>query len=441
MGGCTTYVVKTIIQRIIDDYDIIGYPRLVRLNPNVPWKTRGNGALSLRIGKKGEDAYLKIGEINGTDVFSSHSMTQELDDNERKEVYRIIQEILAQQAHTEDDNTNPGFVLMQTPPEPTMYHDAVTRIVPLDEVLSFLKDRRALFEGYKNKRGLIGATAAIAWVPQDRTYEVIAYRKKERWGTKRDVDPASVQTMDAAVPSTFDNYDYQNKHNRITPNSPCPILFGIRGDHPGDLMTAASMIRGEPLDSWLVFESNQGTDDHLQRKLIRQVQPYESVIIEGHVEKNPWTIQGGHVLFSLRDDTGTIPCAAYEPTKEFRGLIRWLYHGDTVEVSGGVREQPLTVNLEKITVKHLSIVQKKRENPVCPVCGKHMKSKGTGQGYKCMVCKTTSNTPRYVDESRALFKGSYEVPVCARRHLSKPLKRTTTSKQRISIIGNAGTPR
>jgi len=288
---------------------------------------------------------------------------------------------------------------------------------------------------------LIGATAAIAWVPRDRTFEVIAYREKERWGTKRSVDSASVKTMDTMVPSTFDNYDYQNKHNRITPNSPCPILFGIRGDNVGDLMTAVSMIQSEPVDSWILFESNQGTDDHLQRTHVDQVQPYESVIIEGHVAENPKTIQGGHVFFTLTDTTGVIPCAAYEPTKEFRRIIRDLCTGDTIEVYGGVREQPLTVNLEKITVKHLATVQRKQENPVCPVCGKHMKSKGTGQGYKCMTCKTTSDQPLWTEQPRTLAPGSYEVPVCARRHLSKPLKRAIVSQRMVIATGTAGTRR
>ncbi len=432
---------KTIIQRIMDDYDVIGYPRLVRLNPNIPWKTRGNGALALCVGKKSGDAALKIGQINGEDVFSSGSFTEELDEHQRSDIFRLIQEILGQQARTDDDNTNPGFVMMRTPPGPAVYHDAVTRIVTLDEILSTLQENHARFEGFKNRRGLIGATAAIAWGPQDQTYEAIAYRAKERWGTKRRVDPASVMSMDAAVPSTFDNYDYRNKHNRITPNSPCPILFGIRGDDPEDLKTALTMIRSESVDSWLLFESNQGTDDHLQRKRTHQVQPYESVIIEGQVSKDPWTIQGGHVLFLLTDGTGTIPCAAYEPTKEFRGIIRGLHAGDSVEVYGGVREQPLTVNLEKITIRHLASVQTKQENPVCPVCRRHMKSKGRDQGYKCLSCKTISDQPFYVNQPRTLKPGAYEVPVCARRHLSKPLKRTVASPQKEITIGTAGTQR
>ena len=51
-----------------ENIDIIGYPRLVRLNPNIPWKTRGNGAISIQIGK-GKGKKTKIGEINGKNLF------------------------------------------------------------------------------------------------------------------------------------------------------------------------------------------------------------------------------------------------------------------------------------------------------------------------------------------------------------------------------------
>jgi tRNA(Ile2)-agmatinylcytidine synthase len=129
------------------------------------------------------------------------------------------------------------------------------------------------------------------------------------------------------------------------------------------------------------------------------------------------------VLFTIKDPTGTIPCAAYEPTKEFRNIVRQLCIGDIVEVYGGIRQQPLTINIEKLEIKHLTTVMVKTENPVCPTCGKHMKSKGTEQGYKCIKCRTTSVTPIIQEKPRTITKGFYEVPVCARRHLSKPLKR------------------
>src|SRR5262245_31853751 len=47
-GGCTTYTMALIseeLQRL--GFEIDGYPCLVRLNPNVPLKTRGNAALAL----------------------------------------------------------------------------------------------------------------------------------------------------------------------------------------------------------------------------------------------------------------------------------------------------------------------------------------------------------------------------------------------------------
>ena len=66
---------------------------------------------------------------------------------------------------------------------------------------------------------------------------------------------------------------------------------------------------------------------------------------------------------------------------------------------------------------------KKVENPVCPNCGKHMKSKGVNQGYKCIKCGIKSTKPSFKKVKREISLGFYEVPVCARRHLSMPLKR------------------
>ncbi|MCJ2534418.1 MAG: OB-fold nucleic acid binding domain-containing protein, partial [Candidatus Thermoplasmatota archaeon] len=76
----------------------------------------------------------------------------------------------------------------------------------------------------------------------------------------------------------------------------------------------------------------------------------------------------GFILFKIKDSTGTIDCAAYEPTKEFRHVVRDLVVGDVVEVYGGVRKKPLTVNIEKINIIRLKEISEKIENPVCPKC-------------------------------------------------------------------------
>jgi tRNA(Ile2)-agmatinylcytidine synthase len=367
-------------------------------------------------------------------VFCSLTFTKELDENEEKYLSTIVKETIDTQARIDDDNTNPGYALLLKKPDVDLYQKAVTKIVTLDVVENILHNQQAMFEGYKNGRGLIGATAAISWEPLDRTFELIVYRPQQRWGTKRQIDLKSVQQMDTNCPNTFDNYDARNHHNRIVPNSPCPILYGIRGNDVDELIIASTQVKSEPVDSWLLFETNQGTDNHLQKKQIAQIQPFESVIIEGSVVVNPFTIQGGHVLFTIKDTTGTISCAAYEPTKEFRNTVRGLHIGDFIEVYGGVREHPLTINLEKFEVKYLITQLVKTENPVCPSCNKHMKSKGIKQGYKCIRCGITSFTPIIQEQPRTIIKGFYEVPVCARRHLSKPLKRMNQETRSITAL-------
>lgn len=258
----------------------------------------------------------------------------------------------------------------------------------------------------------------------DKTYELISYRFEEKWGTKRYVDDESVKKIDDLYPSTFDNYDYENNHNRIVPNSPCPILYGIRGDSTKDLIKLKKLIKSEKISNWILFQTNQGTDDHIQNKEINQIKNFESVRVEGRVIAKPYTIKGGHVIFTITNNQNDkIDCAAYEPTKKFRNQIRELIIGDIVEVYGGVRKKPLTINIEKINVKKIVNNYVKLENPICPKCKKHMKSKGKNMGFKCLRCKTIRLNAEVVKKDRIIKPGFYEAPVCARRHLSKPLKR------------------
>ena len=48
-GLCTTYLAYRIAVDLRPDVEVLCYPRLVRLNPNVPFKTRGNAAVCLKI--------------------------------------------------------------------------------------------------------------------------------------------------------------------------------------------------------------------------------------------------------------------------------------------------------------------------------------------------------------------------------------------------------
>jgi tRNA(Ile2)-agmatinylcytidine synthase len=129
------------------------------------------------------------------------------------------------------------------------------------------------------------------------------------------------------------------------------VLFGIRGENPAIVTEAASLIRAEPLERSAVYRTNQGTDMHLlSAENLAEIRDMHSYRLEGTVSAVPKTIHGGHVIFPIRDKEGNeIDCAAFEPTKNFRLLIRKLRPGDKVALSGSVSSG--TVNIEKIEIK------------------------------------------------------------------------------------------
>jgi tRNA(Ile2)-agmatinylcytidine synthase len=111
---------------------------------------------------------------------------------------------------------------------------------------------------------------------------------------------------------------------------------------------------------------------------------------------------------------------AYEPTKNFRQIVREITKGDAVIAVGSYKKG--SINLEKIRVVELSYQVLSRP-PVCTVCNKRMTSDGTGKGYKCKKCGIHAQEPEIQKTSRTLKTGWYEVPPTARRHLAKPLCR------------------
>ena len=49
-GMCTTFLAYKIVNRLKkENVDFLDFPNLVRFNPNIPCKTRGNGAVGLKI--------------------------------------------------------------------------------------------------------------------------------------------------------------------------------------------------------------------------------------------------------------------------------------------------------------------------------------------------------------------------------------------------------
>lgn len=400
-GLCTTYLAAVLMERLRPFGTIAGLPRLVRLNPCARYKTRGNAAIAVTI-------------------------ETERPDEAKETAIKTLLEL----SDIQGKNTNPGLVIAEevTPSMRTFYRRALTEILEIREAREILDSEEIWHLGLKKGRGLIGALAAAAATLDDRTYELIAYRERRRWGTPRVLDAESVWRADAATyPSTWDSVDRTNGRIVFSPHSPDPVLFGIRGDDTDAIERAFHAIVSEPPERMVLYVTNQGTDAHILDGDIGSTTDDRSYRLRGRVASVPRTIEGGHVFFTLCSLSGAseIVCAAFEPTKQLRDVVRSLMPGDEIEVLGAVRSG--TLNLEKLDI--LDLTQASNiEPPLCPECGRRMKSAGRRQGYRCRRCRTRAERPVARAIQRDLEPGLYEVPPSARRHLSKPLVRTKDTR-------------
>lgn len=415
LGGCTTYLCAKIVEKLSSlNVTFIDYPLLIRLNPNVPFRTRGNAALCLRIKIK-EDL--------------------------EEAVKQIVLEEIKRGANLSFRNTNPGIVFYEgekiPPALKKLSIKTMQDIVTVKEALKTAETVGAEIHTLKNTRGIIGALAAIgSLLENDHTYEILTYRIPENYGKPRKLDFASIKNMNSATyPNTFCNID--DGRVLITPHGPDPILYGIRGETAEIVYAAHNMVISlEPIERWIIFRSNQGTDMHLRLiKNISQVRPYASVILDGEVCGKPKTIPGGHIIVQIKDSTGKIDCAAYEPTGPFREVIKHLIPGDQVRVYGGVRPasslHPLTINLEKIEILKLAPLFVK-SNPKCTMCGKSMTSMGKNKGFKCKKCglKSSIFEKSTLEVPRPLSEKLYLPPPRAHRHLTRPKERIGKSSKK-----------
>jgi len=390
-GMCTTYLGAVLARRLIREHMLVHEARLVRLNPNVTFKTRGNAAIALDVTGDMDRAFaISCAVVEGLADFSC-------------------------------ENTNPGVVVVDMPPDPAFYKKAVTDFCQINEAIDLLEATGARYRGYKNRRGLIGATAAVASVLEDRTSEILVYRQPERWGTPRDVDRASLfAAEEATFPHTWDTVDKANDVVVCVPHTPDPVLFGIRGESPSWVMAARCMVQSERPAFEQIWVTNQGTDAHLLEGSIGFLIEGLSYRVQGNVDDEPVTGTGGHVSLTIINGDQAVRCMAYEPTKNFRQMVRELKTGDEVIAVGSYKKN--SINLEKIRVVSLPPAITRRP-PFCTACNKRMTSDGKDKGWKCKKCGAHAGEPEERGVPRALKPGWYEVPPTARRHLAKPLCR------------------
>ncbi len=405
-GGCTTYVAAVLVERLMGlGAEFNGYPTLLRLNPNTPWKTRGNASVCLRL---------------------------KIDESLYGAVQNAVKELVDEYGEFSCDNTNPGIVFLKgnVPDNVKTYSDTVVKsLVEKKLAMDLIEKHEMDYMEYKNGRGIIGALAAIGGTLEgDLTYELLTYRTPENWGTPRRMDDASIVAMDATLSnSTFNNLDEKGRP-LITPRGPDPVLYGVRGETPEAVYDAMQMIKPlEPVERWMICRSNQGTDLHYDVPVkVSGLEPFNPAVVYGEVDSIPETIEGGHVFFRLRDKTGTVDCAAFEPTGSFRAVVRKLIPGDVVTVYSGVsiHEKELTLNIEKLAL-HETASLVTSVKPKCPECGGSTGSMGKGQGLRCKKCgyRGEDLVEEKVEQERVIVPGIYLPDKGAHRHLMKPYER------------------
>ena len=295
-GMCTTYLALQIIRELEElGNRLIGFPRLIRLNPTIPYKTRGNGAVSFMIETE----------------------------NPRR-VIDVVNEKILELA--EMDDADPGAVFVDAERDEVLNTlsafaiRAVRDVITVDEAFFIIGKYLLPHLKYKSGRGLIGSLAAVGLELHDYTFELLVYRKPDRFGKKREYNRDSFfRADDETYPLTWDTVDRENDVVVAVPNSPDPILYGIRGDSIQAIRTAASLISAEDEDDEMIFITNQGTDMHIiPLEEASELKDYQSYRVRGRIVERPYDIEGGHVFFVIETIFGDVTCAAFEPTKQFR---------------------------------------------------------------------------------------------------------------------------
>ncbi len=401
-GGCTTYTASKIIdvlQQNDKNIHFIGYPKLVRLNPNIPIKTRGNAAISF-------------------------SFETNLDP---KIVFEFAKKIVImdKEANTGEPHKKPGLVLkIGESLSNDIYLRGLQEVLTLDDF-----DISNLVDYYypKDANGLIGAMSALySDFSEDCTFELITYRKSESLGTKRRIDMESLILADSLFKSAFSSIDHDAKRELIAPSGPDPVFCGIRANNTNELLQfIRTLDMQEELDSWTIFQSNQATNAHVNDN-VSKIDPYnvfssELVIVDQSVE-----FQGGHVKLFVQTNNRHIECMAFEPTKRLRDIARLLIPGDKIYAHGNVKQNKFgtSISLEFFMITNLAkeiIIS----SPRCS-CETTMKSAGKYKGYKCPQCKEITMVPDHFEKERSsqLFMGQrVYASLSAQRHLTRPKNR------------------
>lgn len=380
-GGCTTWTLHHLISSLPAGVSVQGDPCLVRLYPMTRARTRGNAALAV--------------ELNvGLPAPAWHAWLEQ----HWQEHLVTLQGLWTPSTHASRAQvpSEPGMVWFDSKPSPEFYRMAVQ-----DEVLVHEAPSATWSAG---GRGIIGATAAVAWPQEVSTWEGIAWRQRHE-GPRR-LDDEVLERLDAH-PRLVACRDPRKGRGLLAPRGASPVLFGLRGSERcavqqgvEDLLEAEGT---EKAAAWRIFQTNQGSGDHL-------LPAVEAVVEDVHI------LRGGHVALDTTEGTWL----AFAPSDDLRRLAAGLVVGDVVRGLGLISHEEGRKGLHLEALNHVSGPDRDKRRPLCPTCNIRMKSAGRNQGLRCPSCPH-QDIDRWVGTPVAP-SGWVQPPLDRRRHLMPDLR-------------------
>ena len=337
-GGCTTHLTLLALHVLEQDgIDPVDYPWLIRLNPSIPFKTRGNGATALWL-----------------QVDTRH---------EAERIVSLLSRLVADYAEASGAGRKAALVALlynddEFPPsDPALtrlYWMSLRSYVPARVAREYLTASTATLL-YAAGESITGASAALgARLDYDHTFELLVYMPPRFWGSRPTLEPTIIAEIDYALgPHSIATFDYSTGRPLIQPHGPDPVYAGIRSEEDKPLLSALKIIASS-LDSEgfeaLVYRTNQHTGVHITSRLVGELRVYTCARVEGRitrVEKLP----GGHFLAMLCDHTGCIDAVAYRETGIPKKLERMNeLVGSLATIEGCVKphRDKATLNTERV---------------------------------------------------------------------------------------------
>ncbi|MBK65011.1 MAG: hypothetical protein CMB47_05775 [Euryarchaeota archaeon] len=391
--GCTTENFNDFLNYLTEkiNFTIISR-RLVRLWPFANRRTRGNAALS---------AVIKLNRCDEQKLYDFS--------------YDWFQLLLSNiSSHPSSDfPASPVMIISKSKFSEQIYWDTVKGYVDLSLRLNEIKDYECKIFAGNSYWGVIGASAAISWVPyENHSYELIAWRKSSMIGKKRIIDIKAITELDENFPETFVNRDPTKNRGLIAPRTPCPVLYGIRSKSPETLEKAHKWLQlknnVEKSSDHAVHCTNQLSDDH--------VTPSSGTVIS-----KPLISKGAHSSVKVILDGKLKTLVAFYQGGSVNLLLRSLRPGDIISWTGLYSPSDSSIHLEKLSIS--DAVPRIISRPLC--CNVSMKSAGNNQNLRCTKCN--SYTEKYwkgyiPNFSNIDMVDNWTEPTPSnRRHLSKPL--------------------